>query len=446
MSGALHVAALRQGMGCVSRIVLQPKFHGASYINPSKTACLLAYLDENQEWPGEWYLPGKGEKTPGVLRYTDGQIGVELLYPLVGVGDRAAEAVYGRTSEGIVTITDVRFAKYRKRGLAYSAVFGWHAGAEKKVFKVGVTFDILKEWAVPSRQHTDALQIYDPDNESEFGKGAQEIFESQLDEDVKCTLSISLGASHHAIEGARQYHTSGFVIESKRGMPLKDMMSRYVNGIKHFLMAVMGRPLNLSEIHVLSGADRPMRVYLPVDRRSDTGSDLDHLFNVEPAAGAFGSILRKWFALYKGNMYYLERLFQTFDTPYTDPLHFPAYSVVLEMCHFAATSRPSSKVSQAEIIKWALGRFECDFKNLSDFEEKVRKFRNSLVHYKHGRGKNNDELYMVTHDLFYLIRVILVEQCGVDVRHDIAQFLFLQKAPDSKRFSAGPNDAEAVRT
>ena len=406
----------------------------------------MAYLDENEEWPGEWYLPGTAKKVPGILRYTDGQIRVELLDPLVDVGSRGAEAVYGRTSGGIVTITDVRFDKSRKRGFAYSAVFGWHAGPGEKVFKVGVTFDILKEWAVPSRPHTDALQIYDPDNESEFEKGAQEIFESQLDDDVKCTLAVSLGASYHTIKGARQYHTSGFVIKSKQGLPLKDMMSRYVNGIKHFLMTVMGRPVNLSEIHVLSGARRPMRVYLPPDSRRDTGSDLDHFFNVEPPAGAFGPILRKWFTLYKGNMYYLERFFQTFNTPYTDPLHFPAYSAVLEMCHFAATSRPSSKVSQAEIIEWALGRFECDFKNLSDFAEKVRKFRNSLVHYKHGRGENNSELYMVTHDLFYLIRVLLVEQCGVDVRHDVAQFLYLQKVPDSKRFSTSLNDAEVVRT
>lgn len=404
----------------------------------------MAYLDEDREWPGEWSLPGTTKKVPGTLHYINAQIRVELLDPLPGVDTKHVRAIHGRTSEGIVTLTDVRFNNLlRRHGLAHSAVFGWHADEDEKVFKIGIGFDILKEWAVPSRPHTDALQIYDPDNELEFGKGARETFESQLDDDVRCTLAVSLGASYHDIEGTRQYHTGGFLIESKQGLPLKDMVYRYVNGIRHFLMAVMGRPLNLSEIHILSDGARPLRVYLPAGRRRDTGSDRDHFYSVEPASGTFGTILHKWFALYKGNMYYLERFFQTFDTPYTDPLHFPAYSAVLEMCHFAATSRSSSKVPQAEIIEWALGRFDCDFRNISDFMKKVREYRNALVHYKAGRDKNDTELQMVTHDLFYLIRVILVEQCGVDVRHDDAQFLFLQKLPDSKRFSVVLNGDKA---
>ena len=397
----------------------------------------MAYLDEDHEWPGEWLLPGTAKKVPGILRYTNGQIRVELLDPLVGAENKVVKSVYGRTSKGIVTITDVKFNKlFRRHGIAHSAVFGWHANAEKKIFKVGITFDILKEWAVLDRPYTDALQIYDPDNESEFGKDDRKIFESQLDDDVKCMLVIGLATSYHSIKGARQYHTSWFTIESKQGLPLKEMVSKYVVGIKHFLMAVMGRPLNLSEINILSGTRRPLRVYLPTHKRHDVGSDLNHFFNIEPATGTFDTTLHKWFTLCRGNMYYLERFFQTFDTPYIDPLHFPAYTAVLEMCHFASTSRSSHKVSQEDIIKWALGRFECDFSNLCDFAKKVRRFRNALVHYKHGCGENDNDLYMVTHDLFYLIRVILVEQCDANVRHRDAHFLFLQKIPNSKRFSA----------
>lgn len=399
----------------------------------------MAHLDKDERWIGEWNVPGTSKKVPGTLLYAGGQIRLELLDPLPGVENYGAEIIHGRTNAGLVTVTDVAFNRILPtHGVGHLAVFGMHAKAHEKVFKVSIGFDLLKEWAIPSRPHKDALQIYDPNNMSEFGKGSQETFESQLDDDVKCTLVASLGFSHHFTEGSRQYHTSWFVVESELGLSLKDTVIKYASGLRDFLMTVMGRPIKLSEFHVLTGAHDRLRVYLPVERRATGGSELDHFFNARALKGNFDGVLHRWFDLYRRGPYYLDRFFHTFDSPYTNPLNFSAYSAVMEMCYEASTSRSSRRDGQERVIKWALEHFKDDFDNLDDFEKKVSAFRNALVHYKPNHDMDDDDLYQVTRDFFYLIRVILIEQCGVQVSREHNWFGFLQKTRGSKRFSPGP--------
>ena len=59
-----------------------------------------------------------------------------------------------------------------------------------------------------------------------------------------------------------------------------------------------------------------------------------------------------------------------------------------------------------------------------------------MVHYIPKYDLDDDELRRITHDLFYLIRVMLLEHCGVTVEHEHGQFVSLRKRKTSKRFPA----------
>lgn len=288
----------------------------------------MAHLDEDREWVGEWFLPNTARRVPGLLRYAGGQVRLELLRPLAGMAGRAAPTVLGCTSQGPATLSNVMFDTPR-HAVAYSAVFAPPSAAEK-VFEACFGFDLLKEWAVPGRPHEDAAEIYGRPDPDRFGEGAVDRFESQLDDSVKCTLSVSLGISHHDIEGVRQYHNSGFCIKSEEGLSISEIVAKYAYPIKHFLMAAMGRPLNLTSMHIVLDG-RTAEVYLPASKQSSSGSELDHFFNVWDVKDDFDGILRRWFELYRKSPLHLRMFFRTLDTRYSDVLYFYVYAAVIEI-------------------------------------------------------------------------------------------------------------------
>lgn len=405
----------------------------------------MAQLDEDAEWIGEWNLPGTPHKIPGKLSFAGGQIRLNLLDAPPCAAAGRVDVVHGRTNGGPVTLMGVRFGRSSlKDGVAYSAVFARQDGHDGRVFGASIGFDLLREWAVPARLDANLLAAGDSAGIIQAMKDATETFESQLDDDVKCTLVIAPSISHHHIEGARLQYKSHFVIESKQGVALRDLVADYIHAVQYFLMAVMGRTLNISELQIRLSDQKFQKAYLPVDKRGTYGSELDHFFNVEPEDGTFGRILRSWCALYKTGPHYLRRFFQTLDTPYVDPLHFPLYLAVLEMCYVASNPGADTRNKQKKVTEWALGRFEGDFDNIEEFITKVTSVRNALAHYKDDRV-DDDELAMLTHDLFYLTRVILVEHCGVKVRHQGGPLYFLRKSPGSERFSVYASLGKEVR-
>lgn len=391
----------------------------------------VAHLDEDNEWVGEWSLPGGARRVPGLLRYVGGQVRLELLRPLPGTAGKAAPTVLGMTRQGPVTLSNVMFDAFN-RAVAYSAVFAPPTAAER-VFEACFGFDLLKEWAIPGRPHEDAAEIYGLRGPGKLGEGATDRFHSRLGDGVKCTLTVSLGISHHVIEGARQYHNSGFCIKSKQGLSVREMVANYVHPIKHFLMAAMGRPLNLASMHVVLDG-RLAEVYLPADRRPTSGSEMDHFFNAWDIKDGFDCILRRWFELHKKSPLHLRMFFRTLDTPYSDELYFYVYSTVIEILNTAGP--PHSRLNHREGIKLALGTFEGDFENIDEFAQKVYGIRNAMVHYIPKYDLEDEELHRITHDLFYLIRVMLLEQCGAEVRHEHGGFAFLKRRAGSRRFSA----------
>ena len=382
---------------------------------------------------GEWFLPNTAtRRVPGLLRYAGGQVRLELLRPLAGMTGRTAPTVLGRTRQGPVTLSNVVFDAFG-HAIAYSAVFLPPESAEK-LFKASFGFDLLKEWAVPGRPHEAAAKICYGSDPDKAGEGPVARFESRLDDDVVCTLSVRLEISHHVIEGVRQYHDSWFTIKSKRGLSVREIAAKYVQPIKHFLMAVMGRSINLSEMHAIVNG-QPADVYLPVERQSSSGNDLDHFFNIWDIRDSFDEILRSWFELHSKSPLHMRMFFRTLDSRYSDVLYFYVYATVVEIWT-AAGSTPGG--NNRKRIRRALVFFEDDFENAKEFADKVYDIRNAMVHYIPNYRLDGDEPHKITHDLFYLIRVMLLEQCGVKVRHEHGRFAFLKKRSGSKRFSALP--------
>lgn len=391
----------------------------------------MEHLNGDREWVGEWHLPGATAQVPGLLRYAGGQVRLELLRPFEGATNEGATNVGGSTCRGPVTLLDVIFDT-PLHATAYSAVFSPPSAAER-VFEASFGFDLLKEWAVPGRPHEDAAKIYDWASRDMLEENAVDKFESRLDDDVRCTLSVSLGTSYHVVEGVRHYHDSWFRIESKRGLPVREIVARYVYPVKHFLMAAMGRPLNLSELHVILDG-RPAEVYLPVDRQESAGSEMDHFFNIRGIKDGFDGILRRWFDLHERSPLHMGLLFRTLDARYADELYLYVYATVIEIWNAANSTLKGS--DHRRQIKQALEPFEGDFENVGEFAEKIYHIRNTMVHHNPKHRPDYDELRRVTHDLFYLIRVMLLEQCGAKVRHEHGRFTFLKKRSGSKRFPA----------
>lgn len=391
----------------------------------------MAHLKGDREWVGEWHLPGAAERVPGLLRYAGGQVRLEVLRPFEGTAGECAEIVSGSTWRGPVTLLDVIFDT-PLHATAYSAVFA-PSGATEKVSEASFGFDLLKEWAVPGRPHKDADKICDWASKGKMEENAVDRFESRLDDDVRCTLSVNLETSYHVVEGIRHYHDSRFRVESKRGLPVREIVVRYVYPVKHFLMAAMGRPLNLSEMHVILDG-RPAEVYIPVDRQESGGSDMDHFFNIQGIKDGFDGILRRWFDLHKRSPLHMGLLFRTLDARYADELYLYVYATVIEIWNAANSTLKGCNHKRQ--IRQALEPFEEDFENVREFAGKIYRIRNNMVHHNPRHGPDYDELRRVTHDLFYLIRVMLLEQCGAKVKHEHGRFTFLKKRSDSKRFPA----------
>lgn len=392
----------------------------------------MEHLDGDREWVGEWFLPNTTRRVPGLLRYAGGQVRLELLHPLAGMAGKTAQTVLGRTRQGPVTLSNVVFDAFG-HAIAYSAVFLPPESAEK-LFEAHFGFDLLKEWAVPGRPHEDAAKIYYGSDPDKAGVGPVARVESRLDDDVVCTLSVRLEIAHHVIEGVWQYHDSWFTIKSKRGLSVGEIAAKYVQPIKHFLMAAMGRSINLSEMRAIVDG-QPADVYLPVERQSSSGSDLDHFFNIWDIRDAFDGILRSWFELHSKSPLHMRMFFRTLDSRYSDVLYFYVYATVVEIWTAAS---PTTTGNNREKIKRALASFEDDFENIDEFADKVFDTRNAMVHYIPSYDLDVDEPHKITHDLFYLIRVMLLECCGVKVRHEHGRFAFLKKRSGSRRFPALP--------
>lgn len=377
-------------------------------------------LTKNIEIIGEWFLPNSEEKIPGVFRYEDGQSRLELLRPfiLTSTSNSPLEIIYGHTQRGLVTLTDVIFGVTLTHGSVYSAIFGNHLDNNHKLTGITFDFDLLNEWAISKHPH----QIV----QDNFLANTLEKYTFTIN-DVTCELLISLGSSVGYLKGSKTYNMSNFLLKTKKSMSFYDLFD-YVLGIQYFLMLVMGRNVNLDSMSTLSETTHRSDIFLPVDRKDSTGSDLDHFFNIHFIEKNYTEILTNWFNFYQKNKYLLKMFFETMDKNTVESTDFFIYASLLEGFYkYKYTGESEYK----KRIHTVLQLFATNFSNLDDFIEQIHKMRNDNFHFNKPDNLDEELLSKITHDLFFLIRIIFLNHIDADLKINkipyLKDFLFLKQ-------------------
>lgn len=377
-------------------------------------------LTKNIEIIGEWFLPNSEEKIPGVFRYEDGQSRLELLRPFTITPplDSTFKTIYGQTQKGHVTLTDVIFGITFTHGSVYSAIFGNHLDDNHKLKGITFDFDLLNEWAISKHPHK-VVQ----DN---FLANTLEKYAFTIN-DMNCELLISLGSSAGYLEGSKTYNLSNFLLKTEKGMSFYDLFD-YVLGIQYFLMLVMGRNINLDSMSTLSETTNRSDIFLPVDRKDSKGSDLDHFFNIRFIEKNYTEILTNWFNFYKKNKYLLKMFFETMDENTVESIDFFIYASLLEGFYKYKYTGESEYKKRIHIV---LQLFATDFLNLNEFIDQIHKMRNDNFHFNKPDELDEELLSKITHDLFFLIRIIFLNNIGVDIKINtiphLKDFLFLKQ-------------------
>lgn len=378
-------------------------------------------LTKNVEIIGEWFLPNSDEKIPGVFRYNDGQSTLELLRPFTieSTLDSTFKTIHGQTQKGPVTLTNVIFGITLTHGSVYSGIFGHHLGADHTLKGIIFDFDLLNEWAISKHPHKSV--------QGNFFANTLEKYVFTI-EDITCELLISLGRSVGYLAGTKTFNQSNFLLKTEKGKSFHDLVD-YVLGIQYFLMLVMGRNVNLDSMNTLSENTHRNDIFLPVQRKDVKGSDLDHFFNIFLIEKNYTEILTKWFDFYQKNKYLLKMFFETMNEYTIETTDFFIYASLLDGLYKYKYGLEESEYKKR--VRVVLQPFASNFSNLSEFINKVDKMRHDNFHFNKRDELDEDLLDRITHDLFFLIRIIFLSHIGVDMTVNtiphLKDFLFLKQ-------------------
>ena len=220
--------------------------------------------------------------------------------------------------------------------------------------------------------------------------------------------------SHH-IKGLSTYNLSSFHIESKTPISFHVLLD-YVFGIEYFLMIVMGRNVNLTSMSTTFSKGNSKDVYLPVIKKNSHGNEFEHFFNLLFLKNNYLQTLVNWFDFYFRNKYLLKLFFKTFETNVVDTLDFYVYASLLEG-YYKLKFHGEDKYSK-RISKVLRDIFPNTFSNLDDFISDVSFMRHNIFHLNMRDQLDEDLLHKITHDLFFLIRIILLRHIGLNVTID----------------------------
>ena len=368
-------------------------------------------LTKNTEIIGEWFLPNSDEKIPGIFRYEDGQSSLELLrffnfhessqFPIT------IKTIHGETKIGKATLTDVRFRySFSSIGSVYLAIFGNHLDDSHVIQNIGFNFDLLNEWAISKYPYT-AISINEEGIKNM--KNTHEVFSCMVN-GITCELHISLGTGVSYLEGTKTYHLSSFLMKSEKNKSIRDFIDQII-GIQQFLMLVMGRNLNLTSM-TIGNDSRSHNVYLPVLKNENKGSDLDHFFNISYIRENYTEVLTDWFDFYLKNKYLLSLFFDTMEKPEIEDSDFYVYASMLEGYY---KSRYEGEKDYQKRISIVLKPFESEFSNINEFVKEVSKMRHDIFHFNRREELDINKLHSLTHDLFFLIRMILLNGIWLNI-------------------------------
>ena len=381
------------------------------------------HLAKNIHLVGEWFLPNSEEKIPGIFRYESGQIKLELLRTINGVGE--AKTVHGITPEGKVTLVDVMFQDF---GMAEvrGAVFGHHMIKNNVIKHATFSFDLLSEWAV-SKHPLEFL--HDTSEWFDYMQKTTETFDFEASDCAKCTLTIFHDASFQHIKGIKMHAGSYFTIKSKQELSLQNLVQDYIYGIKYFLMVVMGRNLILDELHLEDGSTK-CPIYVSMPQKLDHGNSFEYICNIGHVRENYEKILTKWFEFYKKNKALLDLFFVSYENHSVNILDFFVYAAVLEGFHKSTLGLDPR--TYPERIRNVLEQFFVnDFVNLDEFVDEIVRLRCDLFHLNRRDEFEYEKLFHITHDLQFIIRLVFLNYVGccatIDSRPAPINFKFLKR-------------------
>ena len=367
-------------------------------------------LTRNIEIIGEWFLPNSDEKIPGVFKYEDDQSSLELLrffnFRESPTSLITIKTIHGETKRGKVTLTDVRFRyPFTAFGSVYLAIFGDHLDDSHAIQNIGFNFDLLNEWAV-SKYPYSAISIT---GDIRNMQNTHEIFHCVVN-GITCELHISLGTGVSHLEGTKTYPLSSFTMKSENNKSIRDFIDQII-GIQQFLMLVMGRNLNLTSMTI--GNDSiSHNVYLPVLKNENKGSDMDHFFNISYIRENYTELVTGWFDFYLKNKYLLNLFFDTMENNEIEDTDFYVYASMLEGYY---KSRYEGETDYQKRIAIVLKPFESEFSNINEFVKEVSQMRHDIFHFNRREELDVNKLHSLTHDLFFLIRMILLNGIGLNI-------------------------------
>ena len=220
--------------------------------------------------------------------------------------------------------------------------------------------------------------------------------------------------SIHYLDGIKQYPVSYFIIDSRLGMDLQNLIQNYVYTIKYFLMTAMGRNLNLNGLSLIDQKLKEHPIYVPLSKKSNQGGPLDHVFDIGHIRVNYEKILTRWADFYRKNKSLLRLFFVTYDKPFVKILDFFVYAAILEG-FYKSTVGLDPREYKRRIHCILQQYFATDFTNLDVFVDEIDRMRNDLFHLNRRDQFDYDLLMKLTYDLFFLIRIVFLNYVGCDV-------------------------------
>lgn len=356
---------------------------------------------------GNWFLPDSDKKIPGVFLYSDGQSSLNLLQPFEQLYGKSTDyktyhTVYGETATGYVTLTDVIFGVLANTGSVHYAIFGKFLDENHLVNSLDFHLDYLSEWAISKYPLKD---YFHPPTIPPLEKYDVNV------NGITCGLRIYNGGSVHINEGLRFYTNSSFHLYSKEGKDISDFIDIY-NAVESLLRIMTGR--NLKPIKMTTNLEsRDHNVFLPVDQTEEFGSDRDHLFNFPIIRDNYDKVFGNWFKYYFENRYLIEIFMRTTATKYISPLDFFGYAAILD--GYCKSIYGVHVGDYKQRITKVFSVFPETFSNMDEFIDKVDELRHDNFHLNKREGLDVNTMNNITMDLYFLIRIILAKQIGVDL-------------------------------